>query len=176
MFAHYAPRLYDYYAKNFASLKTSQPELKLPVDTSIFTTISFNLASQVVASEHKDFKNLAYGLCAICALGNFDPKLSGHFILWELKLLIEFPAGSIIIIPSALFSHGNVGIQAGETRYSLIQYSAGGLFRWVKYGHRTWKKFKKQHPQKAKAEWSARPTRWQEVLGLFSNVSEFASL
>ncbi|THG92438.1 hypothetical protein EW026_g8473 [Hermanssonia centrifuga] len=137
MFAHYAPRLYDYYAKNFASLKTSQPELKLPVDTSIFTTISFNLASQVVAS-------------------NFDPKLSGHFILWELKLLIEFPAGSIIIIPSALFSHGNVGLQAGETR--------------------TWKKFKKQHPQKAKAEWSARPTRWQEVLGLFSNVSEFASL
>ncbi len=175
MFAHYAPRLYNYYAKNFASLRNSQPELKLPIDTSIFTSISFNLASQVVVSEHKNFKNLAYGLCAICALGNFDPKLSDHFILWELKLLIDFPAASIIIIPST-FSHGNVGLQVGETRYSLIQYSAGGLFHWVKYGFRKWEKFKKDDPKKTRAEWSARPTGWQEVLGLFCNISEFASL
>ncbi|PSR78855.1 hypothetical protein PHLCEN_2v7269, partial [Hermanssonia centrifuga] len=106
---------------------------------------------------------------------NFDPKLSDHFILWELKLLIDFPAASIIIIPST-FSHGNVGLQAGETRYSLIQYSAGGLFHWVKYGFRKWEKFKKDDPKKTRAEWSARPTGWQEVLGLFCNISEFASL
>ncbi len=173
MFAHYAPRLYNYYSKTFASLKKSQPELELPVFGSIFSTISINLAPQVVAEKHKDFKNLAYGFCNICAQGSFNPKQGGHLVLWELKLLIEFPPGSHMNILSAIFSHSNTSLQAGETRFSIIQYSAGGLFRWVQYGFRTWHAFEEQEPKEASMEWDGRPTKWQEVLGLFSNISEF---
>jgi hypothetical protein len=34
-------------------------------------------------------------------------------------------------------THSNTLIQAGEERFSLIQYSAGGLFRWVANGFQT---------------------------------------
>jgi hypothetical protein len=39
-----------------------------------------------------------------------------------------------IIIPSAVISHSNLPIQPHETRYSITQYAAGGLFRWVEHG------------------------------------------
>ena len=70
----------------------------------------------------------------ITALGNFNPKLGGHLILWDLHLVIEFPPGSTILIPSASLRHGNTAIQPGEKQYSFTQYTAGGLFRWVEQG------------------------------------------
>ncbi len=157
----------------FLRLQQNQPELQLPIPGSIFSAISLNLGHQVVAELHKDFKNLAYGLCHICALGNFDAELSGHLILWELDLLIEFPPGSSILITSALISHGNTELQVGEERYSVIQYTAGGLFRWVEYGCRTEAQFGKEKPEEAARVWNERPERWKEAISLFSNVSEY---
>ena len=49
---------------------------------------------------HTDPGNLLFGWCAITTLGNFDPTLGGHLVLWDLKLVIEFPLGSTILIPS----------------------------------------------------------------------------
>ncbi|KAJ7673497.1 hypothetical protein B0H14DRAFT_2424000, partial [Mycena olivaceomarginata] len=46
-------------------------------------------------------------------------------------LIIRFPAGCSVLIPSAVVTPSNTPIQAGEERYSIIQYSAGALFRWV---------------------------------------------
>ncbi len=133
-----------------------------------------NLGQQVVANIHKDYKNLAYGLCHITAIGDFNPKLGGHLILWELGLLIEFPPGSSILIPSGLISHGNTDLQVGEKRFSVIQYSAGGLFRWVEYGYRTWPQYRKEEPTEAARVWKERPRRWKEAISLFSNLSELA--
>ncbi|KIY61385.1 hypothetical protein CYLTODRAFT_447726 [Cylindrobasidium torrendii FP15055 ss-10] len=42
--------------------------------------------------------------------------------------------GVTVFIPSALITHYNLPIAPGETRYSITQYSAGGLFRWVNNG------------------------------------------
>ena len=64
-------------------------------------------------------------------LGDFDPTKGSHLVLWECKLVIEFPPGSTILIPSAIITHSNVPIQAGEKRYSVTQYATGVLFRWV---------------------------------------------
>ncbi|KAF7335068.1 hypothetical protein MVEN_02257300 [Mycena venus] len=50
-------------------------------------------------------------------------------------------ADGIILIPSAVVTHSNTPIQEGEERYSLVQYSAGSLFRWVANGFKmdlTW--------------------------------------
>ncbi|KAJ7023915.1 hypothetical protein C8F04DRAFT_969588 [Mycena alexandri] len=50
---------------------------------------------------HLDFGNLAWGWCVITALGRFNPDCRGHLILEDLKLVICFPPGSTILIPSA---------------------------------------------------------------------------
>jgi hypothetical protein len=73
-------------------------------------------------------------MCAVTAFGDFDPKKGGHLILWECGLVIEFPPGSTILLPSATISHSNVTIGRDERRYSFTQYTAGGLFRWVENG------------------------------------------
>ena len=39
--------------------------------------------------------------------------------------------GSCIIIPSAMVRHSNASVGEMEKRYSIAQYSASGLFRWV---------------------------------------------
>ncbi|SJL00827.1 uncharacterized protein ARMOST_04141 [Armillaria ostoyae] len=57
--------------------------------------------------------------------------MGGHLVLWDLKLVIEFPPGSCILLPSALLEHSNLPIQDGEHRSSFVMYSAAGLFRWV---------------------------------------------
>lgn len=39
-------------------------------------------------------------MCAITTLSDYDPKAGGHLVLWDLKLVIEFPPGSTILILS----------------------------------------------------------------------------
>ncbi|THU84125.1 hypothetical protein K435DRAFT_688159, partial [Dendrothele bispora CBS 962.96] len=47
----------------------------------------------------------------------------------DLKMVIEFPAGTSMLIPSGYCRHGNTAV-VGGCRYSFTQYSAGGLFRY----------------------------------------------
>jgi hypothetical protein len=58
-------------------------------------------------------------------------------VLWDYGLMIRFPAGCSSMIPSALVTHSNAPIQEGKERYSLVQYSAGGLFHWVTNGFKS---------------------------------------
>lgn len=111
--------------------------LSRPFRNSIWSACTFNLGPRTCARRHKDFVNLAFGWCAITALGNFDHTRGGHLVLWDCKLILEFPPGSTILIPSAAILHSNIPIGAGERRYSFTQYTAGGLFRWVEHGFRT---------------------------------------
>jgi hypothetical protein len=112
-----------------------------PEALSVFATCTFNFSPRTVTFPHVDAANLAWGWCCITSLGNFDPDLGGHLILWDLNLVIRFPPGSTIMIPSALLRHSNVSVQQGETRYSFTQYTAGSLFRWVHNGNRSDKGF-----------------------------------
>ncbi|KAE9384203.1 hypothetical protein BT96DRAFT_950723 [Gymnopus androsaceus JB14] len=41
-----------------------------------------------------------------------------------------FPPSATILFPSALITHSNIPVQPSEERRSIVQYSAGGLFRW----------------------------------------------
>jgi hypothetical protein len=100
----------------------------------VFPCRSFNLGKQTVAHPHLDEKNLAQSWCSITPLGDFDPDFGGHLVLSDFKLIIRFPAGSTVLIPSVLLYHSNTPIQSNETRYSIIQYAAGGLARWVHNG------------------------------------------
>ncbi|KAJ8496339.1 hypothetical protein ONZ45_g12491 [Pleurotus djamor] len=131
----YLPNLSSYYRDTMTGLQASQPKLKMNFKNSQFSSITVNFGPQTVSVPHLDFANLSTGMCAITALGQFDPDVGGHLVLWELRIILRFPPGSTVLIPSALIHHSNLPIQSTETRYSVTQYSAGGLFRWVENGY-----------------------------------------
>ncbi|KAJ7790900.1 hypothetical protein B0H14DRAFT_2396083, partial [Mycena olivaceomarginata] len=107
-----------------------------------FTAVTANLGPVSVSPPHADFGNKADGMCLIGALGDFNAAQGRHLVCWDYDLIIRFPPGCSILIPSAVVTHSNTPIQDGEERFSLIQYSTGGLFRWVDNGFqsdRSWR-------------------------------------
>lgn len=168
-----APKLYKEYESFVSALFNHDPTLIRNFEKSIFTASTFNLGPNTITLDHTDAANVAHGLCAITALGDYDPKLGGHLILFDLGLIIEFPPGATILIPSAVFRHGNTPIQPGETRMSFTQYVAGGLFRWVKYGFRTAKKLGEDEGDHRKKEIDGNyADRCKQALSLFSKLLE----
>lgn len=144
---------------------------------SVFACSTINFGPATESFPHTDNNNLAWGWCAVTALGDFDHTLGGHLILWDSKLIIEFPPGSTILIPSAVFTHSNTSIQGGETRYSFTQYTSGGLFRWVEHG------FQGEGPYKAslsrqgrKDEEDRKSARWAKGMGMYSTMAELNAL
>jgi len=168
--AAFAPKLYQRFAKTLHALFTQHAHLEHNFTNSIFPAASFNCGPQTVSLEHTDYNNLSHGLCALTALGQYDHTLGGHLILFGLKLLVQFPAGSTALIPSGCVGHGNTPIREGEFRLSIAQYAAGGLFRWVAYGFRSAKSLLKTKAGKAlkKEIDMAAGERWREGLALFS--------
>ena len=134
-----APHLFDHYEKTLAKLKSHHPELVEPFLSSVFPTLTVNLGPHTFCGPHRDSANLPFGLCGITALESFNPSAGGHLVLWELGLIVEFPPGSTILIPSSIVTHSNLPLSdpSHETRFSFTQYASGELFRWVANGFRT---------------------------------------
>ncbi|KAI0054737.1 hypothetical protein BV25DRAFT_1816620, partial [Artomyces pyxidatus] len=167
-----APCIFGHYVDVLGKVKRQRPDLKHPFENSIFPTATFNFGPCAIAFPHRDAQNIPYGWCAITALGNFDPKVGGHLYLWELKLIVEFPPGSTILIPSAVVTHGNTPIQEGKTRQSFTQYCAGALMRWQGYGFRTEAEMEEEDPALHSLFTQSAPSRWKEALGYFSKCNE----
>lgn len=132
--ATWAPTLYKHYGEKLDGLCSRDFSLLCVFPSSIFTATTYNLGPRTMCYKHKDFANLAYGLCSVTSLGQYDPTKGGHLILWELGTVIQFPPGSTILLASALISHSNTKIGKDETRYSVAHYRAGALFRWAENG------------------------------------------
>lgn len=153
------------------------PSLFRPFPFSIFPAVTFNLARNICTRLHRDYHNIIFGMCAIHALGNYDYTKGGHLILWDWKLIIEFPPGTTILIPSSAVAHGNTPVNnpGKETRKSFTQYVPGGLVRWWRYGFRTEDQLKAH----SYAEWTkmrrGAEDRWTEACGMFSTVDELNS-
>jgi len=176
-FKAYAPRLYAYYMETLDRLVDWMPsKIKRVYEGTAFAAITFNLGPRTVSFRHLDWANLAWGWCAITALGSFDADEGGHLVLWNLGLVIQFPRGTTMLIPSAMVEHGNTCVGPGQTRFSIAQYSASGLFRWVDNG---FMKDTAWLAQASEAEKTRRKelqeTRWVEGLKMLSSLSEFRS-
>ncbi|KAI1783802.1 hypothetical protein LXA43DRAFT_902841, partial [Ganoderma leucocontextum] len=125
----FAPRLHASYESAIQDLVQSNPNLRRNFRNNAFAAATFNLSPRTVAFWHLDRQNMPWGLCAITALGNYNPKWSGHLILWALRMIVEFPPGATIFIPSAIVPHSNVRLHPkDEHRRS---FTAGGLFCWI---------------------------------------------
>lgn len=173
LFRSFAPRTYEYYVDGLAALRRWNPRLSLNYPHTAFAASTWNFGPSSVSYPHTDNGNVAFGWCAITALGNYDPDRGGHLILWDLGLVIRFPPGATILIPSALLVHSNVDIQEGESRYSYIQYSAGGLFRWIYNGFQSeehWRENVSASEVQQAAE--DRKERAKKGLAMFSTINE----
>ncbi|KAJ7238785.1 hypothetical protein B0H12DRAFT_1025579 [Mycena haematopus] len=170
VFQAHAPTLYQFYKHQMRLLFSAAPHITrlFPEAVSVFAACTFNFGPRTVTFPHVDAANLAWGWCCITALGQFDPDLGGHLILWDLNLVIRFPPGSTIMIPSALLCHSNVSIQQNETRYSFTQYTAGSLFRWVHNGNRSDADFfLAAGPAELAKRETERAQRWENGLKMF---------
>ncbi|KAF6742283.1 hypothetical protein DFP72DRAFT_781793, partial [Ephemerocybe angulata] len=136
-FRLFMPKLYKRYYGLRQDVERHPMNLKWNFKKSVFSAAAFNFGPQTVTAQHRDCMNLPGGFCAITALGTFDAKLGGQLVIEELGLVIDFPAGSTILLPSAVLTHSNTAIQPGETRVSFTQYSSGALFRYADNGYRT---------------------------------------
>lgn len=171
-FHTFAPDLFKHYTANEIDLFiTGQLLDKLGQDYP-FASATVNFGPQTICWDHLDLKNLAAGLCVIAVFGDFDHKLGGHLILHELKLVVEMQPGDAIFIPSAVITHANIPIARGETRQSLVLYSAGGLFRWTAAGKKTHTQWKRDDPKAFEAHQKEGEKRWREGWNLFLNVSD----
>ncbi|KAJ7840504.1 hypothetical protein B0H14DRAFT_3458046 [Mycena olivaceomarginata] len=165
-FQVWAPRLYQYYVDYNTRLRLRFPDLKPPFPKSVFSCVAFNFGN-VCCFKHRDVCNLPFGWCAVQSLGNFDPHLGEHLVHWDLKLVVEFPAGTLILLPSATIAHSNVPVQDGDERVSFTQFTASGLFRYIDHGFRTQGELAVEDPvEKAAVESEERraadSVKWQD--------------
>ncbi|KAK7020036.1 hypothetical protein R3P38DRAFT_2782438 [Favolaschia claudopus] len=173
LFMAFAKQLHSFYEKELCSVCRHDPRAtrNFPARLSVFSTATFNFGPATVTFPHIDYRNLAWGWCAITALGNFNPDLGGHLVLWDLKLIIRFPPGSTILIPSAILRHSNTKIQANETRFSFTQFTPAGLFRWVYNKFRTdadIDKSKSTTPAEHEQRRRDRARRWAEGVKMYT--------
>ena len=164
----YAPRMHAPYVLTLDALIQRDARVRRNFLNNNFAAMTINLGPRTVTYRHTDHLNVPWGWCAISAFGRY--KLGGHLILWELGIAIEFPPGATILIPSAVLTHSNVAIAAHEQRYSLTQYTAGGILRWVDCDHRSQRAFEAsggQLPQSAEERWKeglGHWCTWEELL------------
>jgi hypothetical protein len=161
---------FNYMKKGVKALREEQLELQKDYNGKVgmFPCRAFNIGEQVVSFPHLDPRNLAQGWCSITALGQFNPDTGGHLVLWDFGLIIRFPPGSTVLIPSALVVHSNTLIQKGETRHSLVQYGAGGIFRWVDRGFMSEKEWLKNATEEELLKYkNQQQQRWEKAAEMF---------
>ncbi|KAJ7906528.1 hypothetical protein B0H13DRAFT_1619320 [Mycena leptocephala] len=122
--AFYAPKLYRFLCDTLRGIFERQPALAHNFVNSVFPAAAFNCGPDAFTIEHLDWLNLSHGLCGITCGGDFNPILGDHI---HTRLLIEFPGGASILLPSGCVDHGNTPIQPGESRHSFTQYAAGAF-------------------------------------------------
>ncbi|KAJ7867560.1 hypothetical protein B0H14DRAFT_3588678 [Mycena olivaceomarginata] len=160
MFFLIAPHLHAFYQTTMAKFYTSPttPNMLSALKKFVFASIMLNLGPRTVTFPHLD---LVYH------------HRHRHLILWDLKRVIEFPPGTSIAIPSAIFRHSNVSIATPESQASIVQYTGANIFRWVENDFYTDTQLSSAGRRAARAHVK---TRFQEGIKLWSTADEFTAL
>ncbi|KAF8059088.1 hypothetical protein FPV67DRAFT_1718858 [Lyophyllum atratum] len=166
------PRLHEASANILSQLLKWKPSLRRNFAKSAYCCATFNFGPHVVCKAHRDHLNWAPGGCIITSGGQFDYVRGGHIVLVEAKLVIEFPPGCSILVPSACITHGNTPVLESENRISMTQYTAGGLVRWVDYGCRSAAAFEKLDGGGKRVMDGKGHERWNDGIGLYSTIAE----
>ncbi|KAJ7712701.1 hypothetical protein B0H14DRAFT_2645142 [Mycena olivaceomarginata] len=103
----------------WAGILDQQRELEMPFPKLGIPHHHLQPRADVVTAEHLDMLNNPHGMCGVTFSGRYDHKVGGHIYLEQMKLVCEFPSGSMVLLLSGTC------------------YAAGALFRWVAYGYQT---------------------------------------
>lgn len=174
-FKTWAPRLFSYYADHLSALTKHDPSNRVNFPNSVWAAATFNFGPNTACFKHRDSANLPFGWCGITSLGSFDPTRGGHLVLWDCRLVVEFPPGSTALVPSAAIAHSNTSISpsAGEKRYSFTQYTSGGIFRWVDQGFQKTEVYRGGLTEEGLSdELTSLSTQLETGLKLFSTLEE----
>ncbi|KAJ7576078.1 hypothetical protein C8J56DRAFT_900299 [Mycena floridula] len=104
------PDLYEYYQQHMEVVWHEGHKIQPNWPKSVYACCTINFGGQVFCFQHPDSNNLAFGMCAITALGNFDEEQGGHIVFDELELIVEFPHSTTCWCPSASLTHSNIPI------------------------------------------------------------------
>ncbi|KAJ7925408.1 hypothetical protein B0H13DRAFT_1863243 [Mycena leptocephala] len=135
---------------------------------SVFAACTFNFGPHAITVPHLDFGNLAWGWCAITALGFFDPDLGGHLVLWDLKLVIRFPPGSTILIPSAIIRHSNVPWVSTNTAFRSRNTQQADSFAGSAMVSKRMRHFRVCEPSEKAARRAEDSARWEKGVAMYS--------
>lgn len=166
---HWAPEMYEKYANMMKKLQEHCDGLTFNFDGSIFPSATMNLGPCVSLLPHYDVMNLAFGWCMITSIGTFDPDHGGHSMLKEARLIIRFPPGSTIGIPSAIIEHCNIPVPDDEVRGSFVQFASANLFRWIENGFCTDAEAKAEAKKTRRDNAKTAERRKEEGLALFKS-------
>ena len=128
-----APKMYKTFADKLHRLFEHMPGLNRYAPMSVFTTASFDFNDGRPCRIHDHHPNGSLGWCSLYAGGDYDPTTGGHLYLPQVQLLIEFPPGATVLLPSNLV-YGIVPVAPGQTRYTFSQYIPADLIRYVDNG------------------------------------------
>lgn len=146
----------------------SHPHLRRPFNNSSYPACGVNFGPRTVCFDHRDSSNAPGVPCSVTALGDYDPKMGGHLVIFDLKMIIEFPPGSTILLPSGSLRHGNTAVQSSETRTSFTQFCPGNLLRYESNGMCS---LNAMLPAEKAEVQSRADEMWQEVMRRFSNIA-----
>ncbi|KAF9544840.1 hypothetical protein CPC08DRAFT_649537 [Agrocybe pediades] len=172
-YSFWCPNIYRDYVEKLNCLWDHFPDLRRNFSRSVFPCCALNCGPDAWTKRHRDCMNRADGWCAITALGSFNPTQGGHLLLPELRLAIQFPPGSVILIPSATVTHANIPVAAGDVRGSITQYAAGGLFRFIDNNFMTKTDLQKKDEDLYKKNEKDNEYRWLNAQKNFSSLNDF---
>ncbi|KAJ3913716.1 hypothetical protein F5877DRAFT_51850 [Lentinula edodes] len=109
--------------------------------------------SRAATDPHLDFMNAFFLCCSIWNGGRFDYKRGGQFIMWSLGIVVEFPPGAGILVPSASVTHANVPIGPEEHRHSVTFFTAARILCWYFNGFMNDNQFLAQASEMQREDW-----------------------
>ncbi|GAA5860722.1 hypothetical protein JCM5353_003011 [Sporobolomyces roseus] len=126
-----------------ARYKAAGSKSPLPSLFGLFPMLCINVPSSggVDCNLHVDYKNPAGGICAVIPFGEFDSSKHYWLVLNELGVVVELPAGVVLLFPSALIQHGNYHIVSAPTITEAQRGSGIPRGSIVLFGQANWVNF-----------------------------------
>ncbi|GAA5859352.1 hypothetical protein JCM5353_001998 [Sporobolomyces roseus] len=126
-----------------ARYKAAGSKSPLPSLFGLFPMLCINVPSSggVDCNLHVDYKNPAGGICAVIPFGEFDSSTHYWLVLNELGVVVELPAGVVLLFPSALIQHGNYHIVSAPTTTEAQRGSGIPRGSIVLFGQANWVNF-----------------------------------
>ncbi|KAF7373695.1 hypothetical protein MSAN_00580500 [Mycena sanguinolenta] len=108
-----------------------------PCDSSVFSAATFEFGGPHCRNTPTGAPDRFHAATwsVLTSLGRYVPLSGGHIIFWDLGLVVTFPPGASILIPTGVIRYSFIKFRPGEHRYSLLQWAGTGISRWFQNGH-----------------------------------------